>query len=216
MHVSNKTTSTGRLTQHNGNIEENSQFESTLKTYSSATLTNAEQYIIDSEPNARVARWIKRDESQRRLQDRVERRKRGVNLGHKAKKEGRVDDALRHLYWALILLKSVPYPNEVKHCDEAGEEHLLVTWIPDEMSSIFSQIKTSIRKRNGDVLEVFITYKGKPVSSIEYSYNEEGKWTPNVTAKDGIGEIELEPGSKAELIQIKYEYEFRNQAKSDR
>lgn len=216
MHVSNKTTSTGRLTQHNGNIEENSQFESTLKTYSNATLTNTMQEIIDNEPNARVARWIKRSEIERIFQGRIDRIKDLVNLGLRAKREGRVDDALRQLYWALILLKSVRYPNEVKHRDEAGEEHLLVTWIPDEMNSIFSQIKTSIAKRNGDVLEVFITYKDKPVSSIEYSYNEEGKWTPNVTAKDGIGEIEIEPGSKAEQIQIKYEYEFRNQAKSDR
>ncbi|MDD6977138.1 MAG: hypothetical protein PUI72_02280 [Prevotellaceae bacterium] len=193
---------------------EESQFESSVSTYANATLTNTERVIIQNEPDAHVGRWIKRSEIDKIFEQRIYKIKDMVSMGLKAETKGKVDDALRQLYWAFILLKSLQHPNAVtfKYNDT---EHLLITWIPQKMNEIFDNIEARMTKREGNNIELFISYKGKPVNSIDYTYFDGKGWSSIYSARDGLGVLELAPGSIGNKYQLKYEFEYRGQARID-
>ena len=134
VNVSASTKSHDSQTVKNGTeVTEVSQFEASAKTYSQATLTNTERVIISNEPDACVGRWILRSEIQKIFASRIAKIKDLVDMADKAESKGRVDDALRQYYWALTLLKSLQYPNELKCVDSEGVEHVLAVWIPHRM-----------------------------------------------------------------------------------
>ncbi len=153
-----------------GNLEEISQFSSTVNTYTQATLTNTEMVIIQNEPDAHVGRWIRRSEIERIFASRIARIKDYVGSAIAAASKGKADDALRNYYWAFTMLKSVQRPNQVEYMDDNGENHMLVTWIPQQMDEIFDALKVEVVKRIGDDVELFITFHDKPVNSVDYTY----------------------------------------------
>ncbi len=195
----------------NGNIDEISQFSSSVNTYSRATLTNTERIIIQNEPDAYVGRWIKRSEINKIFELRIHKAKEYVSEAVKAEETGKIDDALRNYYWALTLCKSLQHPNEVVY-----DGHMLMQWIPQRMNDIFRNLNATVVKRHGDDVELFITYKGKPVNTIDYTYFDGQGWSNIYSAKDGRGVLELASGNKSTNFQLKYEFEYRGQAHIDR
>lgn len=216
VNVSASSSSTDRSSIKNGELDEISEFQSTVNTYTQATLTNTERIIIHNEPDAHVGRWIKRSEIEKIFASRIAKVKDLVETAQRAEQKGKVDDALRNYYWALTLLKSVQRPNDVNYTDEEGRQRKLVVWIPEKMNEIFSELKTDIVSRRGDDVELFITYKGKPVNSVDYTYFDGQSWSNIYSAKDGRGILELAPGNQSKTYQIKYEFEYRGQARIDR
>ncbi len=215
LHISNETKNSDSVTNRNGEIEDVSQFTSTLKTYGEATLTNTVRVILSNEPDAHVGRWIKRSEVQKIFASRIAKVKDLVSQALAAEGKGKADDALRFYYWSLTLLKSVQHPNTVAYTDEKGKEHMLMTWIPVRMSEVFDDLEAKVVKRNGDDLDLFITYKGKPVNSVDYTFFDGKGWSNIYSAKDGRGVLELSPGTQSESIRLKYEFEYRGQAQID-
>ena len=216
IHVNKNTKANDRFVQHNDKVDETSQFESTVSTYAQATLTNTEREILSNEPDAHVARWILRSEIQKIFASRISKIKDLVGMALKAEQKGKVDDALRQFYWALTLLKSVQYPNEVDYTDELGQSRLLINWIPEQMNNIFDQLSARVTGKKGDDVEIYITYKGRPVNSVDYTYFDGHSWSNIYSAKDGRGVLELMPGHTAAQLQLKYEFEYRGQARMDR
>lgn len=199
----------------NGQVDESSQFSMTVQTYSQATLTNTERVILHNEPDAHVGRWIKKSELNRIFAGRIAKIKDMVGAALKAETKGKADDALRNYYWALTLLKSLQYPNEVMFTDDEGKEHCLFTWIPERMGGVFDDLHASVAKREGDNIDLFITYRGKAVNSVDYTYFDGSSWSNIYSAKDGRGVLEMAPGSQPQNLQLKYEFEYRSQAKID-
>lgn len=198
-----------------GKIDSKSMFNSTVRTYSQATLNNTEKIIIENEPNAHVGRWIKRAEISRIFESRKNKVRELVTTALKAEQKGKIDDALRNLYWAMSLLKSVQLPNAVKYTDPDGNERLLITWIPAKMDEILDEMHASVIAQTENEVELYITYKDKPVSSIDYTYFDGRDWSNIYNAKDGRGILELAPGNTSKNHQIKYEYEYRGEARMD-
>lgn len=187
-----------------------------LQTYSSATLSNTQRLVLQNEPNAHVGRFVKRDEIQKIFQSRITRVKDMVGDALRAERLGKVDDALRYYYWAWLLLNSLQHPNQVKYMwEEDNREHVLTNWIPDRIDDIIDDLKAVATNRNGDDVELFITYKGKPVSSVDYNFYDGRDWVGPYSAKDGRGVLELAPGFEASVYKIKYEFEYRGQAHID-
>lgn len=118
---------------------------------------------------------------------------------------------MRNYYWALTLCKSLQHPNEVVY-----DGHMLIQWVPQRMNDIFRNLNASVVKRHGDDVELFITYKGKPVNTIDYTYFDGQGWSNIYSAKDGRGVLELASGNKSTNFQLKYEFEYRGQAHIDR
>lgn len=189
--------------------------ETKISTYSNATLTNTESLILCNEPNAHVARWIKRTELDKIFQGRKNKILEYVDNAVRSESKGKVDDALRNYYWAYTMLKTLQHPSELKYV-ESEVEHVLVSWIPAKMDDIFDDIKPSIIGRNGNEVEIYFSFRNKPVTSLDYTYFDGSRWSSIYSAKDGKGVLELSHGAPGENIQIKYEYAYKNEAHIDK
>lgn len=216
VNVSSSSSSNDKSTVTNGELNEVSQFSSSVNTYAQATLTNTERVIIKNEPDAHVGRWIKRSEIEKIFTSRIAKAKDLVSLAQKAEAKGKADDALRNYYWSLTLLKSLQRPNDVTYTDEEGQSHLLMTWIPQKMNEVFDNLEAKVVGRANDDVELFIAYKGKPVNSVDYTYFDGRGWSNIYSAKDGRGVLELASGNQSTTFQMKYEFEYRGQAQIDR
>ena len=190
--------------------------ESKISTFSQATLTNTEMVVISNEPDAHVGRWIKRTEIDRIFEGRRNKVMEFVGNAERAEQKGKVDDALRNYYWAYSLLKTLQHPSELKYMDREGTNHTLVSWIPSQIDEILDDIKPVVTGRNGDELEIFFTFRDKPVTSLDYTYFDGARWSNLYSAKDGKGVLELSPGALGQNIQIKYEYAYKNEAHIDK
>lgn len=214
--ISSTSDNEDKSTITNGQLDEMSQFSSSVHTYSQATLTNTERVIIQNEPDAHVGRWIKRAEIEKIFASRIAKVQTMVEAAIKAELKGKADDALRNYYWALTLLKSLQRPNEVSYTDDNGQAHMLTVWIPEKMNEVFQSLSANVVKRNGDDVELYITYKDKPVNSVDYTYFEGRGWSNIYSAKDGRGVLELAPRNSSATYQLKFEFEYRGQAQIDR
>ena len=95
-----------------GQTDRQSYVTSRVQTYSQATLTNAERLILKNEPDAQVGRYMKKSEVHRIFESRQRKAIDMVETALRAEEAGKADDALRNLYWALALVRSLQYPNE--------------------------------------------------------------------------------------------------------
>ena len=200
----------------NNGISSESDFTTVVKTYSSATLTNTEKVILENEPDAHVGRYIKKSDVAKIFEGRKNKIADYIVSALKAESQGKIDVALKDLYWAFSLTKTLQDPNEYRYVKEDGESVLAVTWIPRKINEILDNISIDVIKRNGDDLELSIRYKGKPINSIDYTYFDGRDWSNIYSAKDGIGVLELAPGSQSSTYQLKFEYEYRGEAHIDR
>ena len=203
-------------TNKNGELDEESQFTHSVKTYSQATLTNTKMIVLQKEPEAHVVRWIKRTEINKIFESRKLKVKDMVNNAVMAEQKGKIDDALRNYYWALSLLKSLQYPNDVLYTDLSGTKHVLTNWIKVQMDDIFRNLKVTFDGKKDNDVKLSISYKGKPVSSIDYTYWDCRSWSNIYSAKDGCGIVELDPETIDSSIQLKYEYEYAGESKIDK
>ena len=203
-------------TNKNGELDEESQFTHSVKTYSQATLTNTKMIVLQKEPEAHVVRWIKRTEINKIFESRKLKVKDMVNNAVMAEQKGKIDDALRNYYWALSLLKSLQYPNDVLYTDLSGTKHVLTNWIKVQMDDIFRNLKVTFDGKKDNDVKLSISYKGKPVSSIDYTYWDGRSWSNIYSAKDGCGIVELDPETIDTSIQLKYEYEYAGESKIDK
>ena len=199
-----------------GRVDTKSYVTSRLNTYSQATLTNTERFVLKNEPGAIVGRAIRKTEVERIFQSRIAKAKDMVETAQRAETEGRVDDALRNLYWAHALVRSLQHPNEVAYTDEDGQRHPLMTWIPERMNMIFSGMKVAVVKRVGDDVDLAVSYKGRPVTSVDYTFFDGRDWSPIISAKDGCGTLELAAGNQSAKYQLKVEYEYLSEAHIDK
>ncbi|MCH5233803.1 MAG: LPP20 family lipoprotein [Muribaculaceae bacterium] len=216
VNVEGTTTITENERNINGNIDATTNFGSIVKTYSQATLNNTEKVILENEPEAHVGRWIKRSEINKLFELRKLKIKDYVQSAVNAERAGKIDVALKDYYWALSLLQSLQYPDGMTFQTEEGDEVVLMTWIPRQMNEIFSNLDSSYVKKNGDDIEIFITYKGLPVNSIDYTYFDGSDWGNIYSAKDGVGIVEMASGNQNENYQLKYEYEYKGEAHIDK
>lgn len=210
-------TDMGFREENNGvKIDHRSYVENNIKTYSQATLTNTERIIIQDEPEVVIVRYIRKSELNRIFEGRKAKAIDMVQMALKAENLGKADDALRNYYWALSLIRSLQYPDEVTYTDDNGEKHILTNWIPEQMNNVFNQLNVSVMRRMGDDIELSIAYRGKPVSSVDFTYFDGREWSPINSAKDGTGILELAKGNQSRKYQLKFEYEYLCEAHIDK
>lgn len=192
-------------------VSDNTMFQASIQTFSNATLTNTTRVEIDPAPNAHVGRWIRRSEVDKIWDTRRVKFREMIDAAERAKEKGKVDVALRNYFWALTLVKSMQKSNS-----ESYNGHLLMTWIPEQMEDILDEIKirTINKGDNGDV-ELFFTYKNRPVNSLDFKYADGGFWSNICSVKDGYGLVEFTPGDIPDDFELEVEFEYRGQAKLD-
>lgn len=201
--------------QSNSSFDATSYVESKVKSYSEATLNNTERIIITNEPDAHVGRYVKRSEIDKIFESRRLKVAEYVRLALKAESLCKIDDALRDYYWAFSLLKTLPNPSDVTY-NSNDEDHVLVTWIPEQMNNIFDDIRVKVSKVDDSDIDLVFSFRDKPVTSLDYTYFDGRDWSNIYSAKDGRGVLEMLPGIEAKTAQLKYEYAYRGQTHIDR
>ena len=197
-------------TNNNGKLEHQSRVHNCIKTYSTSSLTNVEKWVIGKEPDVQVRRYIKRSEMAKIYEDRETKARDMVKIAEVALGKGKVDMALQYYYWAYSLIRSVQRPNMVKD----AEGRILVNLIPLRIEAILNDISVKFEKREGDCVDLLFSYKGHPVSSLEFTYSD-GRTECLGSAKDGRGMIEMVPGYMTDAYHINIEYEYKGQARGD-
>ena len=199
----------------NSSFDSKTAITSVMNSYAQATLTNTFNLVISNTPQTHVLRYIRKSEVNKIFDERKEKVFDYVRSAMRAEEKAKIDDALRNYYWAFAMVRSLQYPNSVKMTID-GVQRLLVTWIPQQIEEIMSTLSTKIASKDGNEINLFIKYKGEPVTSLDYTYFDGQTWSNLYSAKDGMGIVELRPGVDVNSLQLKYEYEYADQCQIDK
>ena len=199
----------------NSSFDSKTAITSVMNSYAQATLTNTFNLVISNTPQTHVLRYIRKSEVNKIFDERKEKVFDYVRSAMRAEEKAKIDDALRNYYWAFAMVRSLQYPNSVKMTID-GVQRLLVTWIPQQIEEIMSNLSTKIASKDGNEINLFIKYKGEPVTSLDYTYFDGQTWSNLYSAKDGMGIVELRPGGEINSLQLKYEYEYADQCQIDK
>lgn len=207
-------TSKERELNQDGNVTSDAEYQSIIRSYSTATLTNVKTIVLKPEPDASVFLYIAKSEIDRIFESRVAKAKEFVGNADEALKNGQIDDALRYYYWSYCLVKSLRYPNEAKIFVD-GQEHSLLAWLPTRIDDVMGKVKVQSRRMADNTYEITATYDGRPVRSMDYTYFDGVDNSPVYSILDGKGLVELRPGMAMDAVQLKLEYEFRGLSRND-
>ena len=199
----------------NSSFDSKTAITSVMNSYAQATLTNTFNLVISNTPQTHVLRYIRKSEVNKIFDERKEKVFDYVRSAMRAEEKAKIDDALRNYYWAFAMVRSLQYPNSVKMTID-GVQRLLVTWIPQQIEEIMSNLSTKIASKDGNEINLFIKYKDEPVTSLDYTYFDGQTWSNLYSAKDGMGIVELRPGVEINSLQLKYEYEYADQCQIDK
>lgn len=207
-------TSKERELNQDGNVTSDAEYQSIIRSYSTATLTNVKTIVLKPEPDASVFLYIAKSEIDRIFESRVAKAKEFVGNADEALKNGQIDDALRYYYWNYCLVKSLRYPNEAKIFVD-GQERSLLAWLPTRIDDVMGKVKVQSRRMADNTYEITATYDGRPVRSMDYTYFDGVDNSPVYSILDGKGLVELRPGMAMDAVQLKLEYEFRGLSRND-
>ena len=188
---------------------DNSVQKAVLQSVSSAKFTNVQMRVLEEEPNARVFCFMPRSEVKKMFEKRANHITNMVDAGKTAESRMMIDEALRNYYWALVLAKTTPEPVEIEFNDKKGEATSL---LPIKIKSVLAMINASVDEiQDGKNLILGFTYNGKPVSSLNFKYNDGQSIVGPIVARDGIGEASMASIPADGKLHITYELRFRNE-----
>lgn len=188
---------------------DNSVQKAVLQSVSSAKFTNVQMRVLEEEPNARVFCFMPRSEVKKMFEKRASHITNMVDAGKTAESRMMIDEALRNYYWALVLAKTTPEPVEIEFNDKKGEATSL---LPIKIKSVLAMINASVDEiQDGKNLILSFTYNGKPVSSLNFKYNDGQSIVGPIVARDGIGEASMASIPADGKLHLTYELRFRNE-----
>lgn len=188
---------------------DNSVQKAVLQSVSSAKFTNVQMRVLEEEPNAKVFCFMSRSEVKKMFEKRANHITNMVDAGKTAESRMMIDEALRNYYWALVLAKTTPEPVEIEFNDKKGEATSL---LPIKIKSVLAMINASVDEiQDGKNLILGFTYNGKPVSSLNFKYNDGQSIVGPIVARDGIGEASMASIPADGKLHITYELRFRNE-----
>lgn len=188
---------------------DNSVQKAVLQSVSSAKFTNVQMRVLEEEPNAKVFCFMSRSEVKKMFDKRASHITNMVDAGKTAESRMMIDEALRNYYWALVLAKTTPEPVEIEFNDKKGEATSL---LPIKIKSVLAMINASVDEiQDGKNLILGFTYNGKPVSSLNFKYNDGQSIVGPIVARDGIGEASMASIPADGKLHLTYELRFRNE-----
>ena len=195
------------------NINSETFISSCINTYSNITLNNTHRMVLQEDPETRVGRWLLRSEVDTLFHLRLIKAQHIIDDAIKAENCGKVSEALRHYYRAYLLALSLPSPAKALYKGEDGQEHLIGTWVPQQMRAIMDAVDCQMVSRDGDDIEVQFTYNGKPAEGVDFTYHNGRDWQPSYssTSSNGKGTMEMISGFMGTTLQTRLEYEYRTE-----
>ena len=207
-----------RLT--NDNISTESYFRKKVETFSETTLNNAKS--CDSfEQNGefgemRYGYYVEKTELEKVFDARRQKIAEYIVQAQKSEQINKLDDALRQYYWAFQLVKTMPLASKEVYTDPKTKvQNTLVVWLPQKINDIFSDIRITSTGGRDITNYLEFTYKGKPITSLDYTYNDGKRWSNMFSAKDGRGIAEIVNDAPINSIKLRIEYAYKNESHID-
>ncbi|MGM9678687.1 MAG: hypothetical protein ACI3X7_02785 [Bacteroidaceae bacterium] len=212
VHVSSDFVMLHEETGKKGEVDSKTKVMNCMKTYSQGTFTNVESMTRGKAPSITVLRYMKRSELQNIYAHRIEAAKSWASLADEALDRRKVDMALQYYYWAYAFIRSLQRPYEVK--DQRG--NALATVLPSKIREILGKIDVRYEGQDEEFVNLLFLYDGKPLSSIDFSYNDGQADNEGCRAQDGRGCMEMAQGYKDKTcFDVAIEYENKGCARGD-
>ena len=209
--VESDATSRMRNVQNGQDVQTEMEDVSVIKIKAAGQLKGTHVLILANPPQCRVMAYMEKAQLDSTYQARRQRVVQHCIDAQNAEKLGRIDDALRFYYWGLCLLKSVEDASNVKYND-----HMLITWIPQQMRDIFRNLKTEVAEIDGQNIKLFTTYNYQPVASLDFRYHDGLRMSDlSHAAKDGMSYVTTIKSYDENKLHLRYEYEYRNEMRND-
>lgn len=202
----------------NGVTQVSSNMKSVLNSYSQATINNTKPiHYRDKNGSYYHFLYMNRAELEKMFSQRKDRIEDYVRDALRSEERGKVDDSIRYLSWAYVLLHSLQYPGNTRMTVD-GDSKLLIHWIPSKIEDILDGIEVAVADFNEEenTANIFVTYKGKPAAGADFTYWD-GKSNSDVHGvKDGLGQISFIPGYTVDEVQLLFETAYTDASQCDR
>lgn len=131
-----------------------------------------------------------------------------LSMAETALEHRQIDIALRNLSWAEILLQSIPQPRSLAYRSRNGKINSAPEWVKASIEEILGNLNasyTASQAEDKSLVAIDFTYKGQPVSSINYRFYDGRQWSGLYSAKDGRGVVENTSSANLNEFMIRYE-----------
>ncbi len=205
----------GSSTITNEGITAQSKREIFTKSFTMATIPNAQLIEISPEPECRIFRYVHIDDINAMKQQKKQHIIDYVETGKNAEKRLKIDDALRCYHWGLMLAKA-NIDHEPIYIEFNDYKNDCLKSLPLKIKSVISDIKAelvSCTEQNGRyIAQLRFTYNGNNISTLQVWYNDGQAYRGPVMIRDGIGEFDLIKLPPSNKIPLRYEYRFKDEA----
>lgn len=197
------------------NIDVNEQTKIIINTYSSAALKDVKTYAEKKGTKSIVHVFMHKSEITKAFNERLQKVKDLAKEAARYEHSAKLADALQYYYMALNLLRSCPDGD--KATIERDYEDV------NFMSDLYSNIVAILRDVNlkavkyyndgeDNVLDLAVTYKGKPAVNFNYKYSFDGD---PIDTKDGHSELVLPASAKLRDLRVEAVYKTSDRANID-
>lgn len=194
-----------------------------VKTYSNTRLNRYEQRILSqTDESIEILVFIEKSAVERLFQDVEKMIHDFIRLAEKAETDLRIDDVLRYYYWAYLLSRSHPDNTKLRHTFSDGSNLPLMLAISDRIKQTFATLRfqvqniETIKNPAQKLININITYKGKPIQRLDYTYFTGDGISAQHTAANGMAVAILDGGAASGMqsLRLDVEYQYINQARS--
>ena len=207
-------------TSVNGTSSTTMTTDNLVNTYSQVSLNNCQQIILQNGPKVyKILRYVKKSEVQETFRQRERKVLEMLKLAEESEQDLKLDVSLKYYYWAQLLASTLL--SDSLHYDSMKDGSQRATiWAHQKMNSILDEIEFTFNDftANDKTLGmVSVSYKGKPVTSLDYQYFDGLSWSSMVHAKNGLGALEFRIDAIPTSVnfQIQYSYESEMNIDSD-
>jgi hypothetical protein len=207
------------IKETNDNID--SYTNGVVSSFSTAVIGRQEERVLSEVPGrVEVLVYITRASMNDIFNQREQLIRDFIRQAGRASEERRISDALRYYYWALVLTRSHPDNNKLRHIFEGTHDEPVMMGLYDRINRIFSFLKFEMKNMTEKdnpyqkSIHLTLTYRDQPVQDLDYSYWLGDGYSPLITARDGIGYamLEGEAARQFSLLRVRIEYQYNNKA----
>ena len=219
--IKSETTTTVANEQQGKEAHSRVNTESVVKSYVSGQLPGEVGRLLvyqDKERNYyKYLRYIKKKDVDNLFTKRVNAVKGYVETAEGAEKEKRIGKALQNYYFAKMMLTTLRAEDEEKVKMNVGT-YGDVSASPEldrRIKNILEKIDIKIegRQKGSQNYEVYATYDGEPVASLEVTYFDGNDYSVPVDFADGKAMFEIPTDYSDDKLEVKIEYQYEKELK---
>ncbi len=191
--------------------------ESVVKSYVSGQLPGVKHMQLQRVGNYKYLCYIESKKVDDIFEKRAKAVKGYVETAEGAEKEKRIGKALQNYYFAKMMLTTLRAEDEEKVKMNVGTygEASASLELDKRIKNILEKIDIKIegRQKDSQNYEVYATYDGEPVASLEVTYFDGNDYSVPVDFADGKAMFEIPTDYSDDKLEVKIEYQYEHELK---